>query len=67
MLAYRGEIRQPDPDRAVDSAFRIMYASIARYLGFGSSTTAAWEGDWNVLTQDLARMLAAFLTNAPPF
>ena len=67
MLAYRGEIRQPDPERAVDSAFRIMYASIARYLGFGSTTTAAWEGDWHILTQDLARMLAAFLTSAPPF
>jgi len=67
MLAYRAEIRQPDPERAVDSAFRIMYASIARYLGFGSATTAAWEGDWKILTEDLARMLAAFLTSAPPF
>jgi len=67
LLAYRGEIRQPDPERAVDSAFRIMYAAIARYLGFGSATTSAWEGDWHVLTQDLARMLAAFLTTAPPF
>ena len=66
LLTYVQEIRQPDPRRAVDSAFRVMYAAIARYLGFGSSTTAAWEGDWTVLTDDLSQMLAAFLTTAPP-
>jgi AcrR family transcriptional regulator len=67
LLVYRDDIRQPDPERAIDSAFRIMYAAIARYLGFGSSATAAREGDWTILTQDLARMIAAFLTSAPSF
>ncbi|WP_420381136.1 TetR/AcrR family transcriptional regulator [Novosphingobium sp.] len=63
MLLYASEIRQPDPLRAVDSAFRTLYASIARYLGFGTSSDAAWEGDWMVLKQDLARMIAAFLSS----
>jgi hypothetical protein len=45
----------------------VLFASIARYLGFGSSTTAAWEGDWHVLKQDLARMIAAFLVTSPSF
>ena len=67
LLLYVAQIRQPDPLRAVDTAFRVLYASLARYLGFGSSTTAAWEGDWEVLKQDLARMLAAFLVTPPPF
>lgn len=61
MLLYSANIRQPDPLRAVDSAFRVLYASIARYLGFGTSADAAWEGDWALLKQDLARMIAAFL------
>lgn len=67
LLLYSAEIKQPDPLRAVDSAFRILYASIARYLGFGSATTAAWEGDWDVLMQDLSRMIAAFLVTPPSF
>lgn len=65
-LRYRDSIRQPDPDRAVDSAFRIMYGAVARYLGFGSPD-AQGEGDWNVLKEDLARMIAAFLQNEPHF
>lgn len=67
LLLHSGEMKQPDPVRAVDSAFRILYATIARYLGFGSATTAAWEGDWDVLLQDLSRMIAAFLVTPPSF
>lgn len=61
LLSRREEIRHPDPERAVSSSYRIMYAAIARYLGFGSSTTAAWEGDWALLKEDLGRMCSAFL------
>jgi AcrR family transcriptional regulator len=64
LLTHRSEIRQPDPDRAVQSAYRVIYAAIARYLGFGSSTGAAWEGDWRELKEDLGRMCAAFLQSA---
>ncbi|MBB3957588.1 TetR/AcrR family transcriptional regulator [Novosphingobium sediminicola] len=67
LLLHSAEMKQPDPLRAVDSAFRILYATIARYLGFGSATTAAWEGDWDVLMQDLSRMIAAFLVTPPSF
>jgi len=67
LLLHSAEMKQPDPLRAVDSAFRILYATIARYLGFGSATTAAWEGDWDVLLQDLSRMIAAFLVTPPSF
>lgn len=67
LLVHAADMRQPDPLRAVDTAYRVLYAAIARYLGFGSSATAAWEGDWGVLKQDLARMIAAFLVTAPTF
>ena len=58
-------IRFPDPERAIHSIFRISYAAIARYLGFGAATTAAWEGDWKVLKEDVAAMSASFLLHPP--
>lgn len=61
LLAQRQDIVRANPERAVDSAFRVLYAAIARYLGFGSATDAAWEGDWSILKEDLAAMIAAFL------
>ncbi|MBX3592861.1 TetR/AcrR family transcriptional regulator [Sphingomonas sp.] len=66
LLEFRADIREPDPDRAVDTVYRVLYAAIARHLGFGSPT-AAWEGDWQVLKEDLARMIALFLTTKPHF
>jgi len=65
MLDYTDQIKQPDPDRAVDSSFRIIYSAIARYLGLGSASTSEWEGDWDVLKHDISEMVAAFLTHAP--
>jgi AcrR family transcriptional regulator len=61
LLDHRDEMKVKDPERAVDSTFRILYAAIARYLGFGTISTSAWEGDWLVLKKDLAQMIAAFL------
>ncbi|MDY7525995.1 TetR/AcrR family transcriptional regulator [Sphingomonas sp. 10B4] len=65
LLEHSAEIAQPDAERAVHSAYRILYSSIARYLGFGSTMGSAWDGDWQILKEDLARMIAAFLTTSP--
>lgn len=65
LLSHRDEIRHPDPERAAASAFRIMYAAIARYLGFGAVAESAGEGDWADLKTDLAHMCAAFLETPP--
>ena len=62
LLDHRGEIAHPDPERAVTSAYRVLYAALARYLGFGSAVTASGEGDWSELKEDLGWMFAAFLT-----
>lgn len=61
LLERASEIRHPDAERAVHSVFRVVYASLARYLGMGSATNAAWEGDWQVLKEDLQGMCSAFL------
>lgn len=61
LLDHREDIARSHPERAVHSSFRILYAAIARYLGFGSATNAAWEGDWAILKEDLAAMIAGFL------
>ena len=66
LLSYREEVRHPEPERAAASAFRIMYAAIARYLGFGAVAETAGEGDWADLKTDLGHMCAAFLTTSPP-
>ncbi|MEO6248499.1 MAG: TetR/AcrR family transcriptional regulator [Sphingomicrobium sp.] len=65
LLVRRSEIKHPDPERAIHSIFRISYAAIARYLGFGAATTAAWEGDWDILKQDIAAMSSSFLMHPP--
>lgn len=65
LLAHRDEVAHPDPDRAADAAFTMLYASVARHLGFGTSSEASGEGDWTMLKQDLADMVSAFLAHVP--
>lgn len=65
LLRRRAAIRHPDPERAVAAVFRTSYAALARWLGFGTSPTAARDGDWVELKQDLAAMAAAWLTQPP--
>ncbi|MEO9132635.1 MAG: helix-turn-helix domain-containing protein [Sphingomonas sp.] len=66
LLSYRSAIRHPDPEHAVDAAYRMLYASLARYLGFGSSAEAAGEGDWVILKKELAYMVQAYLCYEGP-
>ena len=61
LLLYRDEFGRPDHERMVTSVYRVIYATLARYLGLGSSSEASDGGDWVELKQDLGRMCAAFL------
>lgn len=61
LLAHRSEIARPDPERAVASAYRIVYAAIARHLGFGAASDLGEEYDWQMLKEDLGLMCATFL------
>jgi AcrR family transcriptional regulator len=67
ILTYSDEIPHPDAVRVVHSAYRILFSTIARYLGFGSGAPAdSAELDWTVLKEDLALMISSFLRTPPP-
>lgn len=61
LLAYASEFGRPDHQRLVENAFRMIYCTLARYLGLGSSPEAANQGNWDELKEDLAIMCPAFL------
>ncbi|WP_261936936.1 TetR/AcrR family transcriptional regulator [Sphingomonas bisphenolicum] len=66
MLRYSSEFGRPDHNRLVGNAFRMIYYTLARFLGLGSSPEAANQGNWDELKEDLAIMCAAFLRAPAP-
>jgi AcrR family transcriptional regulator len=61
LLARRDDIHHPDPERAVDWSFTVVYSVLARWLGLGSAPESAGEGDWEQILADLSEMVTAFL------
>ena len=61
MLRYADEFGRPDHRRLVSNVFRMIYYTLARFLGLGSSPEAANQGNWEELKEDLAVMCPAFL------
>lgn len=64
-MTFSAEFGRPDQKRLVESAYRVIYSTLARYLGLGSSSETAGEGDWSALKEDLGLMIAAFLRSKP--
>lgn len=65
MLRYSAQFGRPDHARLVGNVFRMIYYTLARFLGLGSSPEAANQGNWEELKDDLAIMCAAFLRAGP--
>lgn len=61
ILDCKDEIGHPEPEHAAHTCFSMAYASLARYLGLGSSPDVAGEGDWKQLVEDLGLMCLYFL------
>ncbi|WP_300117398.1 TetR/AcrR family transcriptional regulator [Sphingobium sp.] len=61
MMRFADEFGRPDHERLVGNAFRMIYYTLARFLGLGSSPEAANQGNWEELKEDLAIMCPAFL------
>lgn len=66
LLDRRAEIRHPDPVHAVNACFRMMYASVGRYLGLSTTRDVMGEGDWDQLLDDVSLMAVLWLSGGNP-
>ncbi|MBL8549014.1 MAG: TetR/AcrR family transcriptional regulator [Hyphomonadaceae bacterium] len=60
ILEHRREIARPDPERAADAFFHLVYAALARHLGLGHAPIAEEMG-WARLKEELGVMGLAYL------
>lgn len=65
LLDRSDEIRHPDPKHAVNACYTVMYATIGRFLGLGTTPDVMGEGDWDQLLDDLSLMILQFLLADP--
>ncbi len=61
LLERKDEFVHPDPERAADASFTVIYGTLARFLGLGGARDAMGEGDWKILLEDLSLMAKGFL------
>lgn len=63
-LAYRGEIGGEDAELRAQSAYHVIFATLARQLSLGSTSESRSTKDWHILKRELARMGIAYLRSA---
>jgi AcrR family transcriptional regulator len=61
MLRYRDSFGGTDHETKATSAYKIVFATMARQLSLGSTGEAAHDYDWEVLKHELGRMCLAYL------
>lgn len=64
MLAYPGEIGGNDKELKANSAYHVIFATLARQLSLGSTGESVHNYDWQLLKRELSRMCLAYLTQA---
>ncbi len=65
LLTRRGEIAHPDPELAVDVAFRMVWGTLARQIMYGPTFESHREVDWSTLVDELGAACAAYLLGKP--
>jgi len=65
LMTHRAAIRHADPAMAAGTCFKMIYAAIARDLGFEAAHIAADQAEWNDLKKNLFAMCTAFLMSPP--
>jgi AcrR family transcriptional regulator len=65
VLARRDEITHPDPETAVDVAFRMAYCTFARQVMYGPTFESDRPIPWNDLVDEVGNACAAYLLGAP--
>lgn len=64
MLAYADEMTGNDKELKANSAYHVIFATLARQLSLGSTGESVHDYDWNLLKRELGRMCLAYLTHA---
>jgi AcrR family transcriptional regulator len=61
VLAHRDEIKHPDPETAVDVAFRMAYCTFARQVMYGPTFESDRPIGWDELIDEVGAACAAYL------
>jgi hypothetical protein len=61
VLLHRDEIAHPDPETAVDVAFRMAYCTFARQVMYGPVFESDRPIGWNELVEEVGTACAAYL------
>ncbi len=64
ILSYRAEIRAPDAEERAQAVFQIVFATIARQYGLGSTPESGDPEVWQFMKEQLAKMSLAYLLHA---
>lgn len=62
MLSYEKELGQDDPTMRARAAYFVIFSTLARQLGLGSTRESIGNRDWTMLKRELGRMCLAYLT-----
>lgn len=63
-LEYRADIAGEDAELRAQSAYQIIFATLARRLSLGSTSESSPTQDWDILKGELARMCIAYMRSA---
>lgn len=64
ILTYRNEIRSADPEAKALAVFQIVFATIARQFGLGSTPESSDPHLWGFIKDEIAKMALAYLRHA---
>jgi AcrR family transcriptional regulator len=65
LMPYASEFRHPDPDVALDVAFRVAYSTLARQVMYGPVFESDRRLSWRRLVDELGGLCAVYLLSAP--
>ena len=66
VLHHRDQITHPDPEKAVDVAFRMTYCTFARQAMYGPTFESDREISWDDLVEEVGAACAAYLLQSAP-
>jgi AcrR family transcriptional regulator len=66
VLHHRDELKHPEPEKAVDVAFRMTYCTFARQVMYGPTFESDSAIDWEDLVEEVGAACAAYLLEERP-